>query len=237
MRFDLQCRQRIDLFGQRAGGLRPARSALPSPIPSLQAGGNLLVAQDEQVRPAHPHADASVAIPRHAAPVLPAAASRSSMPRRRCMVEHDQVDGQALAGPERMRAQQVVDEVQAGVVMETQQHDRPVAGNAAGPQRRRAALPVRDGVRRGAQRRIAVQQRERQPLETSRLRRVDAGIVQRRLRLSRGAVDQSSTDPAPVARPATPRQCQRFIARGRSHRPQTQASRCRPRGCARAGAG
>ena len=59
----------------------------------------------------------------------------------RGFVEHHQINGQALVGPERVRPEQLIEHRQAGVTLDAQQDDRTVAGNAAGPQRRAAADP------------------------------------------------------------------------------------------------
>src|SRR3546814_974698 len=50
---------------------------------------------------------------------------------------------QAVRIPERAGLQESVRERQPGVVVDAQQRDVPVAGHPAGPQRGRAALPLR----------------------------------------------------------------------------------------------
>src|SRR3546814_13617397 len=55
----------------------------------------------------------------------------------------DEVGFQAVRIPERAGLQEFVRERQPGVVVDAQQRDRPVAGHPAGPQRGRAALPLR----------------------------------------------------------------------------------------------
>ena len=213
----VQCRQRIDLRGQCAVLLvehdpRGGRQA------RLQFRRSLVAAQGE-------HVGLGIGLRMFFEVIgdafLQGVVQRGCRVRLR-RIEQDEIGIEALSLPERMRAQEFVDQRQARFVMDAQQHDRIVAGNSTGPQRGWSALPLFDRVGRGSQRGIAVQQRRGQPLETPRLSGIDPGVVERLLRLSCCAFPHLR---AVRCRPVTLHQCQHFVARGRCDRPQLQVHR------------
>ncbi len=101
------------------------------------------------------------------------------------VVEDHQVDRKPLEPPIFLGAQQSLDEVEAALIAGLDEHDGQIAGDAVAPKRGRPRLVPGENLRRGAQRRIAVQHPVGDLLELERFAGLDPQVAQARFRLLR----------------------------------------------------
>ena len=104
----------------------------------------------------------------------------------RALVQQHDVDDELLGPPVFLGAQHLADGLELGLGGAAHQHDRPVAGNAEAPQRRRAGLVRGDDVAIGAQPGIGVHHGAGECLEQSCLAELDVHVVQAGARIGPG---------------------------------------------------
>ena len=145
----------------------------------------------------------------------PASPARSAGPahRRRALVQDHQIDRELLHPPVFVCPQQLADDAEVLDVVDPQQDDRQVAGNAVRPQRRCVRRAAANRVRGRPQRRHRRRGCGRRAAETGSLRR----------RRCRG----DAAAPAPVSRPGSPRARRRW--RRDACRPGRAPRRATPR--------
>ncbi len=106
--------------------------------------------------------------------------------RRRALVQDHQVDRELLHPPVFVSLQQLACDRDVVDIVDPQQHDRQVAGNAVAPERRWTGAAATDCCRRRPQRRVGEQHVPRQALEQAGLGCRDAQVPQLHLRLGPG---------------------------------------------------
>ena len=141
---------------------------------------------------------------------------------RGLFVQNHEIDGQLLHPPIFVGTHQLANDFQILGLIDSNQHDRQIAGDSVRPKRRRSALTSLQHVGRRPQRRIGVEHAIGQTLEEIGFVGVDAEMVKLHLRLGPRERDGALEGGGVVMFVS---QVERFAARGRDQRPERDARR------------